>query len=118
MSGREVIYVAGKNKDKIVAHPGGLFRFFTLRIDPEGRKAMKRNHHSLRESGIEKIIRIIEKDYDRSKKTGLGTIRLLEENSIDGKDVWVIHCEFPDNRGYYSHKIILYFCLMVVLKVL
>ncbi len=107
--GQEVIYVAGNNKDKIVAHSGGFFRFLTLRLDPEGRKAMKRNHHSLKESGIEKIIAIIGKEYDRFKKTGLGTIRLIEENSIDGRDVWVIHCEFPENRGFYSHKIILYF---------
>lgn len=107
--GREVIYVVGKNKDKIVAHPGGFFRFFTFRLDPEGREAMKRNHHSLKESGIEKIIAIIEKDYDRFKNTGYGKIRLLEENSIDGRNVWVIHCEFPEDRGFYSHKIILYF---------
>jgi outer membrane lipoprotein-sorting protein len=108
-AGREVIYVAGKNKDKIVAHPGGFFRFFTFRLDPEGREAMKRNHHSLRESGIEKIIAIIEKDYDRFKKTGLGTIRLIEENSVHGRDVWVVYCEFPENREFYSHRIILYF---------
>jgi outer membrane lipoprotein-sorting protein len=108
-AGREVIYVAGKNKDKIVAHPGGFFRFITLHLDPEGSEAMKRNHHPLKESGIEKIIAIIEKDYDRFKKSGLGTIRLIEENSIDGRDVWVIHCEFPENREFYSHKIILYF---------
>lgn len=108
-SGREVIYVAGKNKDKIVAHPGGFFRFFTFRLDPEGRKAMKRNHHSLRESGIEKIMKIIEKDYDRFKKTGLGTMKLFEDDSIDGRDVWVVHCEFPENREFYSHKIIICF---------
>ena len=39
----------------------------------------------------------------------MGTIRLIEENSVDGRDVWVIHCEFPENREFYSHKIILYF---------
>ena len=107
--GREVIYVAGKNRDKIMAHPGGLLRFFTFHLNPEGRKAMRRNHHSLRESGIEKIMSIIEKDYHRSKRTGMGTVELLQENFIDGRDVWVIHCEFPENSEFYSHKIILNF---------
>jgi len=108
-SGQEDIYVADKNKDRIVAHPGGVFRFLTFRLDPEGRKAMKRNHHSLRESGIEKIMTIIEKDYNHSIETGRGTIELLEENFIDGRDVWVVHCEFPDKKEFYSHKIILCF---------
>ena len=107
--GREVIYVDGENKDKLLAHPGGLFWFITLRLDPEGREAMRRNHHSLRESGIEKIIKIIEKDFDRSRKTGLGTIKFLEEKSIDGRSVRVIGCEFPESEEFYSHKIILYF---------
>lgn len=106
--GREVIYVAGQNNDKIVAHTGGLFRLFTFHLDPEGHEAMRRNHHSLRESGMEKIMTIIESNYYRSKQTGLGEIQLLGENSIDGRNVWVIHCEFPENRDFYAHKIILY----------
>jgi hypothetical protein len=81
----------------------------SLKEKAAAEKQNQRNHHSLRESGIEKIVAIIEKDYDRSKKTGLGTIRLIEENSVHGRDVWVIHCEFPKNREFYSHKIILYF---------
>jgi outer membrane lipoprotein-sorting protein len=108
-SGREAIYVAGKNKDRILAHPGGFFRFLTFRLDLEGREAMKRNHHSLRDSGIEKIIRIIQKDYNRSKELRMGTIELLGENFIYGRDVWIIQCEFPEKREFYSHKIILCF---------
>ncbi|MFC1534340.1 DUF1571 domain-containing protein, partial [Thermodesulfobacteriota bacterium] len=103
--GQEVIYVAGRNNDKIVAHSGGIFRFFTLRLDPDGSRAMKRNHHSLRESGMEKIMSIIEDNYNRSKKTGLGLIRYMGEDWIDGKNVWVINATFPDNHGFYAHKI-------------
>jgi hypothetical protein len=106
--GQEVIYAAGRNNDKIVAHPGGIFRFVKLHLDPEGYSAMKRNHHSLRDSGMEKIMSIIEEDYYRSKETGLGVIQLIGDNYIDGKAAWVIYCEFPENRDFYAHRIFLY----------
>lgn len=107
--GQEVIFVSGRNNGKIVAHPGGVFQFVTLRLDPDGHMAMKRNHHSLRESGMEKIMSIIENDYYRSEKTGLGMIRLAGEDRIDGNDVWVIHGVFPEDRGFYAHSIVVYF---------
>ena len=52
--GREIIFVAGKNNNRLLAHPGGLFQFLTLRLNPEGRLAMQKNRHSLRHSGMEK----------------------------------------------------------------
>lgn len=55
--GREVIFAANRHNNKIVAHPGGgLFRFMTFHLDPEGRPAMKENGHSLKNSGLEKIM--------------------------------------------------------------
>ncbi len=107
--GQEVIYVAGKNNDKLVAHSGGFFKFITLHLDPEGPVAMKRNHHPLTESGLEKIMKIIERDYNRFKKTGSGRIQLLGEEFINNRRVWMVFCEFPENRDFYAHRIILYF---------
>ena len=107
--GQEVIFVSGSNNDKIVAHSGGVFRFFTFHLDPDGYMAMKRNHHSLKESGMEKIMRIIENNYHRSKETGLGMIQYVGEARIDEREVWGIHGVFPKDHGFYAHEIIIYF---------
>ena len=69
--------------------------------------AMKRNHHSLRRSGLEKIFDILDESYSRSKITGRGTIVLTGGNKIDNRDVWVVEGEFPENMDFYAAKIIL-----------
>ncbi len=83
VKGREVIFVAGRHNDKIVAHTGGILRFFTWHLDPCGRLAMKRNRHSLQSSGMEKIISIIESDYQRAQIMGIDAIQYIGEGSIE-----------------------------------
>lgn len=53
-AGREVIYVAGKNKGKIVAHEAGISKVIagTLHLDPKGGMAMEENRHPITEAGI------------------------------------------------------------------
>jgi len=105
--GQEVIFVEGKHRDKIVAHSGGLFRFFTLHLDPEGKMAMQKNRHSLKESGLEKVMYMIETNYIHSRETGLGTIKYIGEDRIGETDVLVINGSFPENQGFYTHEIII-----------
>jgi hypothetical protein len=115
--GQEVIFVEGKHKDKLVAHTGGIFRFITLNLDPEGPLAMKRNHHSLRNSGMEKIITLIQSNYALANKKDLGVLNLLGERRIDGKNVWMVEGDFPADHGFYAQNITLYFCPTVKLPV-
>jgi outer membrane lipoprotein-sorting protein len=105
--GQEVIFVAGKYRDKIVAHSGGLLRFFTLHLDPEGSIAMKKNRHSLKDSGLEKVMHMIETNYILSREIGLDTIKYIGEDRIGETDVLVINGSFPENQGFYAHEIII-----------
>lgn len=108
LKGREVIYAEGRNHNTIVAHSGGLFRFVTLHLNPEGRMAMKRNHHSLRRSGMEKIFDILDESYSKYRSTGCGSIILKGESRIDNRTVLVIQGEFPERMDFYAAKIIMY----------
>ena len=107
-AGQEVIFAAGKHGGKIMAHPGGWFRFITLRLNPDGRLAMKENRHSLRHSGLEKIISIIEADFLRSRREGLVALHYAGEDWLDDSSVWVLEGRFAKNQGYYAEKVILY----------
>ncbi len=106
--GQEVIFDQGRNNNKIVGHYGGLFSFITLRIDPEGSIAMKRNHHPLKRSGIVKIYDILGDSYTRHKETGAGIIELAGEGMVDDRAVWIVKGMFPENMGFYNAKIDLY----------
>lgn len=105
--GQEVIFVAGENNGRIVSHPGGLFRFLTLRLDPNGRLAMKKNRHPLTDSGMEKIMHLIETNYEKSSEMGLEALQYIREDRIYERDVVVMQGVFPEDQGFYAHRIIL-----------
>ncbi len=103
--GREVIFVAGKHNDKLVAHPGGIWQFLTFHLHPEGRLAMQNNRHSLQHSGMEKIMSLIESNYKRAQEMGLDAIQYIKKDRLDGRDVWIVEGSFPENQGFYAHRI-------------
>lgn len=105
--GQEVIYVEGKNNNHLVTHSGGFLRFITLYLNPEGRIAMKRDHHSLKKSGMEKINDIIDKSLDHHKRSGFGKIELKGEGIFDKKEIWVVEGNFPEDEGFYASRIII-----------
>jgi hypothetical protein len=89
-----------------VAHPGGILQFMTFHLDPEGRLAMQRNRHSLQHSGMEKIIYLIESNYQRAREKGLDAIQYIGEDRIDGRDTWIVEGRFPANQDFYAHRVI------------
>jgi len=103
--GQEAIFIAGENSGRIVAHSGGFFRFLTLHLTPEGSIAMEKNRHPLSHSGLEKIMYLIETNYELSRKSGQDTIRYKGNDRYDGRDVLVIEGVFPEGQGYYAHVI-------------
>jgi hypothetical protein len=107
--GREVIFVAGKNDNRIVAHPGGLLKYITLRLDPQGRLAMRKNRHPLTESGMEKIVKLLETNYYRSKEEGLEAVRFVGEDQLGGRRLLVVEGRFPADRQYYAPRIVVAF---------
>jgi len=117
--GREVIFVQGRNSDKIVAHPGGIFKILTFHLDPEGSTAMKRNRHSLKSSGMEKIISLMASNTALARTKGLEVIRFVGEGRFDGKRIRIVEGLFPEHQGFYARRIRLYLCptLKLPLKV-
>ncbi len=107
--GREVIFVQGRHDDRLVAHPGGIFKPFTLRLEPEGYLAMRENRHSLKDSGMEKIINLMESDAALADTKGLDVIRFVGEMRLDGRRVRVVEGRFPEGQGFYAHRIRLHF---------
>lgn len=56
VEGREVIWVEGQNKGKLIAHEGGLLGRFSVPLDPEGAMAMKGNLYPITHIGIENLV--------------------------------------------------------------
>ena len=64
---------------------------------------------------MEKVITLIKSNYAMANEKDLDVIRLIGEGIIDGKKVWIVESNFPENQGFYAHKISIYFCQTVKL---
>ncbi|REJ68064.1 MAG: DUF1571 domain-containing protein [Planctomycetota bacterium] len=63
LKGREVLFVDGENDGNLVATRGGegALRDITLRLPPDGPRAMRRNHYPVTEFGVQRLAqRLIE----------------------------------------------------------
>ena len=105
--GTETIYVKGKYNDKLVVHLG-ILKGFKMSIDPEGKFAMKGNRHSIKEAHIGHILDLIKKNYEMSVERGEGSITFEGEEKLDGRETLLFKALFPENKGYYGHKMFIY----------
>lgn len=81
-AGREVIWVQGRNDNKITAREAGLFGIVPLELNPDSRLAMMGNRYPITDIGIEKLLgKLIEKG-ERDRKLGPATIRTTENAEI------------------------------------
>jgi len=100
--GQEVIYVQGRNDNKLKAHTGGALKWLTLNLDPSGSIAMKNNRHTVLDARIGKIIEICDNNHKLSKQLNVGAFELCEEKMIGGRPGICIKAVFPEDRRFYG----------------
>jgi outer membrane lipoprotein-sorting protein len=106
--GTEVIYVEGKNDNKLTAHAGGFLKWITVKVDPCGSIAMKNNRHTVLEAHLGNFIEICDKNYKLAKQLRVGTFEMTGEEMIDGRATICIKATFPDDRRFYGKIIYIY----------
>ncbi|GAB4144163.1 MAG: DUF1571 domain-containing protein [Planctomycetaceae bacterium] len=67
--GQEVLYVAGKNDGKMLAHGGGVKKIAgTLKLEPTGKRAMKEGRYPITRIGIFKMLQAVLDQWERELK--------------------------------------------------
>ena len=92
-AGREVIWVDGKNGNKLCAHETGLMGMKRFYLDPTGWLAMQNNRYPVYEVGLENLmIKLIEKA-ERDKSAGMCKVEYR-----DGVDFMKRNCSLIELR--------------------
>ena len=103
--GREVIWVAGHNENKLIAHESGFLNLLRVELVPDGSLAMLGNKYPITELGmlrlVEKLIEKIDRDVDLSQcliETREGQmvgdracrlIQVTQPKSVPGADFYI-----------------------------
>ena len=100
--GREVIFIEGKYRDKMIVSPGGILGALTIKIAPDSIIAKKNNRHKITEAGMSNTIgRILSVIEDESEKPSSdASVVFFEEEKYDN-DV-CIHIRI--NKSSYAAR--------------
>jgi Protein of unknown function (DUF1571) len=95
---REVIWVEGRDDNKLVAHEGSGLLTMTVRLDPNGFIAMKGQRYPITECGIENLVyRLVEKG-EYNKKIGGAQVEFFDDTKINGRKCTMIQLMHPTKR--------------------
>lgn len=102
VTGREVIWVEGRNDDHLTAHEGGIKNLFSVNLAPDSFLAMAGNRYPITELGIETLmVRMIEKG-ERDRKHGECSVSINREIEVDGQKCTLITITHPEKRDHFE----------------
>jgi hypothetical protein len=108
--GQQVLWVEGKNDNKLIARQGGaLGRFMpSVWLDPKGALAMRGSRYPISEIGIENlVVQLIERG-ERDRKNDAERevqVRFIEEAEVDGRPCTLIEVVNPVERPHLDFHI-------------
>lgn len=106
--GREVIYVDGKNQNKMCAHEGGTglkAAIPDLWLDPAGFLAMKGQRYPVTEIGLENLIIQLISRAERDMKAGMCKVQFRKGAMINKRKCTMIQVMHPDKRAPYDFHV-------------
>ena len=107
IAGREVVWVEGRNNNKLRAHEGGgAGRFLpSVWLDPDGAMAMRGNLHPIYDIGVENlVIKLIDRG-TKETKFGECEVEFKPGAKINGRKCTVIQVMHPVQRPHFEfHK--------------
>lgn len=108
--GREVLYVEGENRDRMLVRLGGFKRIFGhIKLSPTSSTAMSRARYPITEAGLLRLAERILKHRERDLSSPNGVrCRELPGKAVDGRecDVFVVEYDSPKTGDEYSKSMI------------
>jgi hypothetical protein len=108
VKGREVIYVHGRNDDKLIAHEPSsslLGKFGSVWLRPDGMMAMKGNRYPITEIGMETLVVRLLETGERDRQRGEVQVQFRKGAKINGRVCTMLEVIHPVERPYFDfHK--------------
>ncbi|WP_052452589.1 DUF1571 domain-containing protein [Noviherbaspirillum autotrophicum] len=104
-AGQEVLYDAGKDGRKMLAHVGGMFGVVSMNVPIDGAIARAQSRHTVRDLGMGFIVAQLEADLERSQASNLPTRPASVKVVRDGISRYAeLVYEHPGMPPYYAKR--------------
>lgn len=104
VAGREVIWVEGRNNNKLRAHEGGTAGRFlpSVWLDPDGALAMRGQLHPIYDVGVENLVlKLIERG-ERERKFAETEVKFIPGAAINKRPCTVLQVMHPVQRPHFE----------------
>lgn len=104
--GREIFFVEGWNKNRILVREPGAWGTVTLNLNPLGPLAMQGSRHPITEIGLENLIKLFGDNFRRGWASGELEYRIEKEEILFGRKTLSVEARFPKDprNGYYCYR--------------
>lgn len=97
--GSELLYVAGWNENRIMAHRGGILRFITRNLDPRDPGLMADNLRPATSTGIGYLLETVAINIRKAIKAGELTFSERGTETVYGRNTQIVEVVFPKERA-------------------
>jgi hypothetical protein len=105
-AGREVVYVAGQNDNKLVARDVGFAKIVgKISLDPTGARAMKGQKHPITSVGIRNLCGKLIKMHEVELKFAECEVTVNPEPTIDGRKTTLVQIIHPTPRKEFKNYV-------------
>lgn len=89
-AGREVVWVEGQNKGRLIAHEGGMANIIRVSLDPDSFLAMRGNRYPLTEIGLQNLVRQLIRRSEMIAQAGGAEVTFIDDYTFDGRPCLLI----------------------------
>jgi hypothetical protein len=107
---REVIFVAGKNDDKLIFHEAGLKALITVNLKPDDPRALAENRYPITEIGMAKMLDTVMAIWEREKDIAPANVEVLLSGpgnlgSNEREEVQITHKERLEGLKFHRTRV-------------
>ncbi len=102
-AGREVIFVEGKNNNKLLVHEAGFASLIgTLELAPTDNQAMSENRYPITKAGIQKMMEAVTEQWESETMYGETAVKYFQDAKIGDMTCRVIESSHPQPRKQFK----------------
>jgi hypothetical protein len=102
INGREVIWVEGRNKGRLVVHEVGIKNLFRVNLDPNGAIAMRGQRYPITEIGLDKLLLQMIDRGSLDRQHGECQVDFYQNAKVNKRSCQVVQIVHPVQRPHFS----------------
>ena len=106
IAGQEVIWVEGRNENKLIAHASGMLNLKRVYLDPNGSLAMRGNLHPINNIGFRNLIKKMGEVGRRDIQYEDCVVNMTRDVTVNGRKCTMVEIKHETKQPYFDFHVV------------